>query len=615
MSTLSLMRGLAGGLLLAAGLALTACGGGGGAGGTGATASTTQSTKEVTAGTVTGFGSVIVDGVKYDDGSATVSIENDSASPKSGALSELRLGMRVEVSSNNGTSADTVVVGSEVIGQITSLAADGFVVAGQTVKITTTDPATVFEGVANLAGLAVNDLVEVHGTRDASGNIVATRVERRDPTTTAFVRVVGTIAGLDTTAKRFTIGGLTVTYDATTRILPAGTTLADGLRVAVWSDAAPSGNTLAARTLVVRRSGLSENDKARIGGLVRNLDFAAKTFVVDGISVDASGATFANGTAADLANGRYVRVRGTFSGGVMKATEVRYVRNQGDASVDLSGAITDFVSSASFKVRGVPVDASGTGVTFTGGDASGLANGVVVHVTGQVSANVVKATAIEFPTTPDGSVRSFAGVVSNYASTAGTFTLFNIGMKLSDTASFKNADGTAAARSDFGNGDRVLVRGSFAAGVFTVSAVVFGGGPSVVIDNVGGLAYDVDLNAGVFRLNGTLVRLGGTTSFQGTRSNLRNGVQVEVQGTIVNGELVAGLVTIKGPDDGVTAQARGDITDFVSVSSFRVAGQRVDASAATFSNGTAADLANGRSVEVKGPVVAGVLKAASVELK
>ena len=51
----------------------------------------------------------------------------------------------------------------------------------------------------------------------------------------------------------------------------------------------------------------------------------------------------------------------------------------------------------------------------------------------------------------------------------------------------------------------------------------------------------------------------------------------------------------------------------MSPASFVVAGRSVDASAATFSHGTIADLANGKKVEIHGKLVGTVLKASTVE--
>jgi len=613
--------------LIASGTLLTllaACGGSGGEPatmtGSGGTASGAAPTAigETASGTITGFGSVIVDGVRYDDSSARIKIEDDSSSPGTGSLTDLKLGMQVEVTADASGRAGMVSVLSSVHGRVTALRADGFIVAGQTVMVSA-DAASpiVWDGLTGLADLAVNDRVEVHGRRDPAGAIVATRVERKDPSSAVAVRVLGSVANLDAAAKTFTVGGLTVRYDSVLRLLPTGVTLADGQTVAVWSNLAVVGNTLDARAIVVRRGSWNRDDALRVGGLIRGLDFAARRFRLDTLEVDASAATFEKGTANDLADGRAVRVRGSFVDGRLLAREVRFVRDQDDAKVELTGPVTDFTGLASFKVRGVPVDASGSSVSFRYGTAANLGDGVLVKIEGAVDGNVVRPTRIEFVTSDDVRGRWLVGSVAGFDAASGAFRLMNLEARLTDTTTFSNADGSAASRADFGNGDLVQVRGAFAGGVFTVTEVRFRSGPTLVVNNVEGSAYEVDLSAGRFRLNGTLVQVGPTTVVQGSLANLRNGTKVEVYGTVVAGVLVASKVEVKTPEGVDTARVRGMIGDFMSVSDFRVAGQKVDASAARFEPAgiTAASLANGRFAEVRGAVVDGVLRATKVELK
>lgn len=600
-------------------LSLAACGGGGGSSEvTGTVAAPVSSGSQFASGTITGFGSVIVEGVRYDDSSASVKVEDDASSPSSSTLSALKLGMQVELQGDDSGRASSVTVSSEVFGRITALTSGGFIVAGQTVRVSTDlSSPTVFEDVSGLTGLAVNDFVEVHGKRDTAGAIVASRIELKDGSSLAAVRVVGAIAGLDAAAKTFSLSGLTVAYGGTTRVLPSGAVLANGQRVAVWSDTAIVGNTLTAKSLVVKRHNLGSNDLARLGGLIRDLDFAARTFKVDGVDVDATAASFDKGTATDLANGRKVRVRGMFVDGRLKAAEVRFVKDQDDAQVELTGVVTDFAGIGSFKVRGVPVDASGQGIEFKNGSPQNLANGVLVKVEGKVEGSVVKPRELSFVTSDDARSRWLLGEVSGYAAASGTFKLMGLDARLTDSTTFRNGDTTAAVRADFGNGDRVQLRGAFSGGSFVVSEVVFRPGVQLVIDGVEGGAYEVDLAAGVFKLNGTVVRIGPTTVFEGSSVNLRNGAKVEVYGTIVAGELVASKVEVKLPDGTEAGRLKGMISDFVSVADFRVAGQKVDASAARFDPSTtnASMLANGRFVEITGPVTAGVVKATKVELK
>jgi Domain of unknown function (DUF5666) len=602
-------------------LSLAACGGGGGTGTASSNAAATE--KEFVAGTVTGFGSVIVEGVRYDDSAAKVQIEYDPAAPKAAPVSDLKLGMQLIVKVAKAGFADSVVSGSEVLGPITSLTTDGFVVAGQTVKISTDAASpTVFDGVANLAGLAVNDRVEVHGSRDTNNNVVATRIERKNPSDVLMTRVVGTIAAIDATAKTFTIGGLLVSYSDATKLLPTNTTLAslaNGQIVAVFSSASPTASGITAKTIAVKKGIDSQNpadaDKAWVGGHVRDLNFAAKTFNLKGVSVDASAATFSNGTANDLANARKVRVTGVFQGGVLKASDVKFAKAQGDALVELIGPVSSFVSNKSFLVRGVPIDASGTGVSFVNGTATNLGDGVAIRLKGAVVNDVVIPSSIEFVTTDENKIRNFMGEVQGFVAGADTFKLMGVNMKLAATATFKNSDQTASQKSEFGNTDKVLVKGAFEAGVFVVTQVVFSKGLTAVITRAEGGITTIDAANGVFKINGTVVRTNTNTTFSGSTSNLKTGAHVEVEGTLVNGELVARKIEFHDAEDNVKAAVRGEVTDYVSISDFRLNGQKINASNAAFENGKANNIANGVPMEAKGKVVDGVLIAEAVKFK
>ncbi|WP_374401484.1 DUF5666 domain-containing protein [Niveibacterium sp.] len=606
---------------LATGIVLAACGGGGGGDSGVGSGGTGVAPNGFSSGTVTGFGSVIIDGVRFDDSSASIDIERDPSSPTAGTSSDVKLGMKVETELNPNDTIKHLTVAPELIGRITSLSGTGFVAAGQTVVIST-DPATptVFEGASGLSDLAVGDIVEVHGARDASGAIVATRVERKDPTIT-LVRVVGIVSALDSTAKTFTIGTLTVDYSGAV-VLPATATLTEGQRVAVWSNVAVSGaGVLKAKAVRIKNPSIADGAKVRLGGLVAELDTTNVTFKLAGVSVDAKSAAFEKGTVADLANGRAVRVEGTWSAGKVVASKVKFVRDEGDAEVSLTGAITDFVSISSFKLRGVPVDASSA--TFSGGTADNLANGVLVKIEGAYEAGVVKATSLSFSTTPDGGNRTFPGKVNSYNATTGNFRLsgFDMIFHVTDTTVYTNANGSAASVDDLANGKRILVRGSFSAGVLVVSEVKFvpDAGMSVRLE---GLLYALDATAKTFELNGVMVSWGDSTAFEfengnpASPSDLKNGVKVEVTGTVSSGKVLATKIEIKRSDLPTIAEVRGAITDFVSATDFKVAGQKVTTTDTTvFKDGLVGALANGRIVEVRGTLNAGLLTATVVQFE
>ena len=389
---------------VAAGLLAVACGGGGDSAPTPG-----ASPQGVTVGTVTGFGSIIVDGLRYDDSRAKVTLDSEPGAPdatRAGDVVELKLGHHVKLEfhgDDDAPIAGNVFLSAAVIGPVSAVSPQ-LVVAGQTVIVNSdpaTGPVTVFEGYASATEIQVGDRVEVHGIAGTDGKVQATRIERK-PASVSWVRVTGSITALSTDGKTFRIGDLIVTVDASTRIVPAGSTLAEGQRVVVWSKSMNGTNSTVATIVRVRGS---LTDVARLAGPVTDCKPPCVTsFKVDGITVSAGTATFIGGTADDLANGRWVVVRGAFdaSVGIFKAATVRFrQRSDIDINVTLRGALTDFVDMTNFKVRGVSVTTDDK-TEIAANCPSPLATGTLVVVSGKVQGRAVLAEKIVCFTSVDG---------------------------------------------------------------------------------------------------------------------------------------------------------------------------------------------------------------------
>jgi len=156
-------------VLLAAAAALVACGGGSGM------SSTTPpgSAPLMATGTITGFGSIYVNGVHFKTTSATIRKNRQVV-----AQSALKVGevARIKGSKNNSDgsgNADSVDVDENVVGPIATIdtTLNTLTVLGQTVKI---DAGTSFSSdvqPADITGLKVDDFVEVSGLTAADGTI------------------------------------------------------------------------------------------------------------------------------------------------------------------------------------------------------------------------------------------------------------------------------------------------------------------------------------------------------------------------------------------------------------------------------------------------------------
>lgn len=303
-------------------LGITSCGGGGG--------STSTGTQVASKGVITGFGSVYVNGVKYDTTSSGIIIDDSSATSD-----RLKVGMVVKMKgilNDDGVtgSASSIEYEDSLEGPV-NLTATGFSVLGQNVVVTAT---TVFEGVANLAALTNGQVVEVSGLSNPDGSITATRIEVKSSTE---YKVRGTVSNLNLGAGTFTLTvtptlTFTVNY-ATATIVPSAAALVNGAHVKVKATTAPSGATITATKVAVKQSGLEDSARAEIEGMVANFDSTLKTFTINGTTVNAFWITL----PAGFGNGTRVEVKGPLSNGVLAAAKLE---TEKDSDQDVQGTVS-----------------------------------------------------------------------------------------------------------------------------------------------------------------------------------------------------------------------------------------------------------------------------------
>lgn len=429
--------------IVSATLVIAACGGGG-AGTSGSVASSAASTSSTTSatetptaiGAITGFGSIVVDGVTYDDSSAAIEVES---SPGRKSLAEAKLGHRVLLSLRTDGKLGRVELLPEVQGAVTAVDATAgkLVINGQTIVVNAdaaVGPVTAFgNGYTSLADVLVGDNVEVHGTQstDSSGAavITATRIEKR-VAAESMLRASGYIQNLAASGSSFTLGGLTVSYAGVTPS-PTGSTLANGTYVSVMATTPISGSTMTASAIrVLNPKSVISAEVVRVAGVVAGYDAKTSSFTINGLQVKASTASL-QPTGASLASGKYARVTGSIdSAGALVATEIQ-LRDSTKPPVELKGSITSFTSLADFRVRGVQVDASAV-TTLTNCPTTGLAVGQFVQVSGSVVSGTVKVQASALSCVSESDIKpgrmiERVGTASAVDTTAKTFTVTTSG--------------------------------------------------------------------------------------------------------------------------------------------------------------------------------------------
>jgi Domain of unknown function (DUF5666) len=411
--------------IIAAAIIVSACGGGGG--GSGATSTAGVGSGGTGSGVITGFASIIMDGMDKDDTGATYTSEADQGSPVTVPITGAMLGQNAEFAYNASGAMTSVMLSPQFVGTVSSVAANSFTVLGTTITVNsdpTLGPVTSFVGYASMAGMRAGDTVEADGLlkTDAQGKpyLQATLIVGKP--STAGVRLTGYVSQYNASAGTFVLGSNTITVGAAT-ITPAGSTLANGELVTVWSNAGPVGNTITATTIRVKNMA---NGNVVMSGSISNFVSNA-SFQIGNVTVNASAATIAP-SGATLGNNNYVLVTGTFDATANKltATSVTVFTASAPTTVELHGMVANFVSSSSFTIRGVTVDASAA--TFSGGTASQLANGGFVIVHGNVANNVVHATTVGIQATlpmmaPNGSTIEISGAIASYNAGTGAFTM------------------------------------------------------------------------------------------------------------------------------------------------------------------------------------------------
>lgn len=380
--------------LLTLGLALASCGGGVESGGTGMSAG-------YSSGAITGFGSVVVNGVHFDESTAHI----HDADGNTLSRDALRLGMTVEIESGaidstalTATAQDVNVI-SDLLGPVSAVdaAASTVTVLGQTVRITAS---TLFDSAlaGGLSALGVGQVVEVYAIFDPVNRVYAARLllPRSSPD---HYTLRGVVSGWNSAARQFQMGPATLTYPADA--VPAG--LANGATLRLRLSTQVDGSGRWGVTAAQPASRLPQDGtEAEIEAVVSAYT-SLSNFVVAGVAVDASSATVQS-HGLTLAAGVRVEVEGRMQGTVLKATKLELKGSEDSAGGDDSGGGQEFelsgqigsldTTAQTFVIRTQTVSYAQAAFEPPG-TAANLANGVKVEVKGVRSADGTLVTASE----------------------------------------------------------------------------------------------------------------------------------------------------------------------------------------------------------------------------
>ena len=443
---------------------LISCGGGlgttagGGTGGTGV-------------GPVTGFGSVIVNGVKYKTGGAVIKVDNTISTESS-----LRIGMVVTAKgpfddAGNGTAVE-IEYENNIEGKLTGIfdpITNNLEVMGQRVRI---DPLTLLDGIDNVAALTLSDTVEVSGQSDDNGVLLATYMVAR-PSSISF-EIKGIVD--NSVLTTFQLGRLKINYATAIRVdLPPAGPIDNGAIVMVrGSSGSFIAGTMTFTATVVERRAVSlgsTGTREAIEGFVDNV--LSKSATSGDFLLNAPNGTvrvltddntvFQNGSinnALDLASGIKLEVKGTLdSTGRIRATLVSF-RKTSNLKVEADVQAIDSVTGAIRMLDNVLVDVTGA-TQFrdkTGPNPFGIGNiaiGNRLSILGYPdSGGRVVATRVErLNLTSPGSIVMIRGPITSPSPPLtggdGSFVILRVKINTSPATKFVDSGGAAISRDTF----------------------------------------------------------------------------------------------------------------------------------------------------------------------
>lgn len=440
--------------LLALSLLLSSCGGGGGSG------SVSSGGSRVARGPITGFGSILVHDRKWTISESSIDFDG---SP--GEESDLKLGMVVtvegSVDQDGEAVASSVSYDDAIEGPVSSIVDDSpdlkrLTILGQTVVVER--GLTVFDDSDSgftFDEISVSDVVEVSGILDDSGAIVASHIEEKgqfdatDPQSTD-VELRGSVADFDGSSS-FSIGSVSIAFDATTDLKDIEGEISDGMFVEV-EGVMTSATDVLATEIELEDDILPDADQAEIHGFVSDL-VGISEFRVSDQDVDATDAVLLPNVPGLLLEGAEVEIEGAIVNGTLLASELKF-RNEDvkiHAEIDTDTDVDP--TEGTLSLLGVEIRVTGSTRVRDQRDSdpdfdlSKILQGDFLKVRGyQNGDGTVLASELERDVAEDVILQ---GNLDDFDRDAGTLTVIEILVHTDDDAEFEDDDGQEVTQEEF----------------------------------------------------------------------------------------------------------------------------------------------------------------------
>jgi hypothetical protein len=338
--------------------ALTSCGGGGGSSNSNVAGIDGSGNKVASVtGSINGFGSVIVNGIKFNSDKSKILINGELSTEDN-----LYTGFQVKVTgiqNNDGTGvADSIEFYPNIVGNITQIDMQNeqLHILGQTIQVSNT---TLFDETIspnNISGLSIGARILVSGLPDSNGQINATRI---NIATQASHQVSGIISNLDESTATFSLNQLSINYKAAAFSDVENNHLTSNMRVLVAGSL--NGETFIATNIRQLKTTFDKDIKeAEVEGIISRF-ISSTDYDIAGIKCTTNVQTqYENGNQAQLGLGVRLKIKGALTTDkivlaqkIVFSAKVNQVIAGEVSAVALSGS--GAIASGTLQINGITI--------------------------------------------------------------------------------------------------------------------------------------------------------------------------------------------------------------------------------------------------------------------
>ena len=314
-------------------------------------------TQQAASATITGFGSVYVNGVEWETNQAVIEIDDEL-----GTELELKVGQVVTVYGNitaDGTAnADRIEYDADLEGPISAINLDEntIEVLG---RVCVYNGNTKFDddsGISSPSDLSVGDFVEINGHLMDDGKLLMVHVELEDDE--GEVEIAGQVDNLNTDMSTFMIGSQLVDFVSANLEDFDGQPIEDGQWVEVEASSTLGlDGELVAFKVELEEPDYDYGDEFEVEGLIAEVN-SGGSIMVSGITIQVPATVqYEYGTAADVVADAQVEVEGYVNGpGQYVATKIEF---DYESNVEVEAEV-QAVGDATITVLGIVFDIKGT---------------------------------------------------------------------------------------------------------------------------------------------------------------------------------------------------------------------------------------------------------------